>query len=184
VRSPYTLPTSTNATNTWCVLMLVGVGSESHESFDSVTGVATVFVVDCRFFHLWLKWPFTVAIYLGRCLRTKSSVSPGQVAKCPARIDFSHVSGTGTGLKAASCRNLTRSRLLLHSYTLCASLEFNVARVATPTCMLVFFSFLPLGDGYELLSCKSTVHNPFRKSRCPSNFLPGCAKRELLSCQK
>jgi hypothetical protein len=154
--------------------MLVGVGFKSPDSFDSVTGVATVFFVHCRFFHLWLKWPFTVAISLGRCLRTKSSVSPVQVVKCPARIVFSHVSGTG--LKAAACRNRTRSCLLLHSSTLCAALEFNVARGATPTYMLVVFPFLPLGDGCELLSCKSTVHNSFRKSRCPSKFLAWLCK--------
>jgi hypothetical protein len=44
VRSPYTLPTSNNAANTLCVLMLVGVGYELAESSVIATGVAIVFL--------------------------------------------------------------------------------------------------------------------------------------------
>jgi hypothetical protein len=169
VRSPYNVPTSTNAANTWCVLMLVGVGSESDESSESVTGAAIVFVVERKFFRLWLRFPFTVASSLGRFLRTKYSVRPGHVAKCPAQIAFNHVSGTG--LNAAACKNRTRSRLFLHSYTLCASQECNVFWASTPPCMLVAFGSEILSDVCDLLPSKSTVQSLFRKFRCPSKML-------------
>jgi hypothetical protein len=66
VRSPYTLPTSTNDANTLCVLMLVGVGSGSGESSVLASDVSVIFVVERKFLRLWMSWPLTVASYLGR----------------------------------------------------------------------------------------------------------------------
>ena len=49
-----------------------------------------------RMFILVLRMcPFAVAIDLGRCLRTRSEVRPGQVAKKPLSMAAIHVDGTG-----------------------------------------------------------------------------------------
>ena len=53
------------------------------------------------------RWTLAVARDLGRFLRTKSEVSPGQVAKNPELMACVQV--LTTGLKAARCRYWTRS---------------------------------------------------------------------------
>ena len=40
-------------------------------------------------------WTFAVEIDFRRCLRTRSEVRPGQVAKNPASIDLIYADGTG-----------------------------------------------------------------------------------------
>ena len=57
-----------------------------------------------------------VASYLGRCLRTKSEVRPGQVAKNPESMAFVQV--LTTGLKAARCSYWTRSAFVVISFAL------------------------------------------------------------------
>jgi hypothetical protein len=49
--------------------------------------------VDRMFWRCWCMCPWTVAMDLGRCLRTRSAVSPGQVAKWPRSIAWIHVEG-------------------------------------------------------------------------------------------
>jgi hypothetical protein len=150
-------------------------------------GAAIFFVVERELFRLWLRWPFTVASSLVRCLRTKSSLRPVHVAKCTARIAFNHVSGTG--LNAAACKNRTRSHLLLHSYTLCVSQEIIVFWASTPPCILVVFGSEKLSGGCDVLPCKSTVQSPKSKVRFASSaarprFWLFCAKFGLLFYQK
>jgi hypothetical protein len=52
VRWPCNFHTSTNAENTLCVFMLVGVGAGSGESPVILSDVLVTFVVDCKFLYL------------------------------------------------------------------------------------------------------------------------------------
>ena len=49
-----------------------------------------VFLVDCTFFWYWRRYPFAVAMILGKCFRTRADVSPGHVVKKPAVIAVVH----------------------------------------------------------------------------------------------
>lgn len=72
-----------------------------------------------RMFIFFLRiCPFAVAIDLGRCLRTRSEVRPGQVVKNPASMATIQVEGTG--LKAAWWRYTTKSRSVFWVYALLA----------------------------------------------------------------
>ena len=48
--------------------------------------------------------PCAVMMDLGKCLRTRSEVRPGQLVKKPAPITLIHVEGKGEN--AALCRNM------------------------------------------------------------------------------
>ena len=72
-----------------------------------------------RMFILVLRiCPFAVAIDLGRCFLTRSDVSPGHVVKKPSSMALIQVDGTG--LKAAWCRYITKSRSVFWVYALFA----------------------------------------------------------------
>ena len=58
-----------------------------------------VFLVDRTFYRSWRRYPFAVAMLLGKCSRTTADVSLGRVVKKPAVIAVVH--DYTTGLKAA-----------------------------------------------------------------------------------
>ena len=60
--------------------------------------------------------PCAVMMDLGKCLRTRAEVRPGQVVKKPVSIAWIHVEGTGEN--AALWRNMTSSFLDFVSYAL------------------------------------------------------------------
>ena len=66
--------------------------------------------------RVWRRCPLACVSDLGRCVLTRSLVSPDHVVNRPPLIVSTHVDGTG--LHAAWCRYLTMSPCLLSSYTL------------------------------------------------------------------
>ena len=73
-------------------------------------------LVERMFCQSCFRCPFAVASNLARCLRTRSEVRPGQVAKYLALMDLVQV--CTTGLKAHRCRYWTSSALVFIAYTL------------------------------------------------------------------
>jgi hypothetical protein len=68
-------------------------------------------LVERTFLRSWRSWPFSVARDLGRCLRTRAEVKPGQVVKKPASMAAVQV--LVAGLKHARYRYVTKSRSVL-----------------------------------------------------------------------
>ena len=48
-------------------------------------------LVDRTFWHAILRWPFSVSMDLGRCLRTRLDMRPGQVVKNPVSMALHQV---------------------------------------------------------------------------------------------
>ena len=61
-----------------------------------------VFLVDCTFFLSWQRFPFLVAMLLGKCFQTRAELRPVHVVKKPAVIAVVH--DVTTGLKDALWR--------------------------------------------------------------------------------
>ena len=69
-----------------------------------------MFLVDRTFCRSWRRFPFAVAMLLGKCFRTRVDVRPGHVAKKPAVIAVVH--DDTTGMKAALWRYCMMSDLV------------------------------------------------------------------------
>ena len=61
--------------------------------------VGEVLLVDHTFFRSWRRFPFALAMILGKCFQTRADVRPGHVVKKPAVILV--VRDDTTGLKDA-----------------------------------------------------------------------------------
>ena len=70
------------ANTLWVLKLTLGGMSDVVMKYDGGT-VAEVDKgwVDRKFWRSWRRWPLAVAIALGRCLRTRAKVRPGQVVK-------------------------------------------------------------------------------------------------------